>query len=66
MLSPIKKAEPKQIFEKVTILQEITEEQQNNSYVSLNRKCDFCGSVQMLPSGSCFVCQVCGTSMGCG
>lgn len=27
--------------------------------------CDFCGSTQMIPTGTCFVCRNCGSSLGC-
>ncbi|MBU2514986.1 hypothetical protein KJ966_27000 [bacterium] len=29
------------------------------------RKCSVCGNSFLIPSGTCFVCQICGTSLGC-
>lgn len=33
--------------------------------ITHKRQCHFCGSLQMIPSGTCFVCLSCGSSLGC-
>ncbi len=30
-----------------------------------SKVCTVCGNNLLIPSGTCFVCQICGTSLGC-
>ena len=29
------------------------------------QKCDYCGTSAMVPSGSCYICFNCGSTLGC-
>ncbi len=35
-------------------------------HINHPKSCDYCGNVFLLPTGTCFVCPVCGSTAGCG
>ena len=55
------------VFERTEYLQkhELKSTVGNESYAYSGKPCTNCGSMNMRPNGTCFVCQDCGTTTGC-